>query len=302
MYARSGIPITSTSSSNNNNMEVLSAHLDGMTLTSVYKPPRTPFDSNNIMPQGRLPSTISMGDFNSRNTSWGYNNTNTDGENVENWADGNSLRLIHDPKLPASFNSGRWKIGSNPDLIFASDTIADGCVKSISEPIPHTQHRPLCLQVKAVVTPKNVPFRRRFNFKKANWKGFSKNLDSYISQLKASPDNYPDFIRAVRKSARRNIPRGCRTSYISGLSSNSTDLYQTYKESFENDPFSPTSAEAGELLMATLSEERSKIWKDMIESTDLTHNSREAWRTIKRLSDDQTKSILPLHRNSQSNC
>jgi len=37
--------------------------------------------------------------------------TNVDGEKEEEWAEANGLSLIFDAKLPASFNSGRWKRG-----------------------------------------------------------------------------------------------------------------------------------------------------------------------------------------------
>ena len=86
-----------------------------------------------------------IGDFNSHSTTWGYTNTDNEGEAVEQWADSCDFTLIHDAKLPKSFNSARWKKGYNPDLIFASESIANMCKKSVMDPIPHTQHRPSVL-------------------------------------------------------------------------------------------------------------------------------------------------------------
>ena len=86
----------------------------------------------------------------------------------QQWAESSNLSLIHDAKLPKSFTSARWKKGYNPDLIFASISIGNMCEKSILDPIPHTQHHPICVTVKPVIVPQPSPFRRRFNLRKAD--------------------------------------------------------------------------------------------------------------------------------------
>lgn len=104
MLAKNGTIIESTSKSDENNIEVLTAELRGITITSVYKPPPTPF----LMPE--IPSSgkprIVIGDFNSHSSQWGYAGNNADGDAVEAWAETNQLYLIHDAKQPKSFNSG----------------------------------------------------------------------------------------------------------------------------------------------------------------------------------------------------
>lgn len=131
------------------------------------KPPGNSFSFQNPTNYHNKDTKIIIGDFNCHNTSWGYAETDVDGEKLENWADHSNLKLIHDPKLPTSFNSGGWKRGYNPDNIFVSERIAKQAVKKIEEPIPRTQHRPITCCVTAAVKPNIMSFKRRFNFKRA---------------------------------------------------------------------------------------------------------------------------------------
>ena len=78
-------------------------------MTSVYKPLNTPFTYK--APPCLQNTEIIMDDFNSRNTIWGYDETNENGKAVESWMDVKNLELIHDPKQPSSFNSQKHKRG-----------------------------------------------------------------------------------------------------------------------------------------------------------------------------------------------
>ena len=132
----------------------------------MYKPPNDLFELP-ALGHRDLPQIV-IGDFNSQGTTWSYAITDNEGEAVEQWADLYDFTLIHDAKLSKSFNSARWKKGYNPDLIFASDSIANMCKKSVMDPILHTQHRPICVSVQPVVTPQPTHFRTRFNLRKAD--------------------------------------------------------------------------------------------------------------------------------------
>lgn len=82
--------------------------------------------------------------------------------------DTNQLCLIREAKLPPSFHSDRWRRGYNPDFAAVINDIAVLCKKIVMDPVPQTQHCPIGIQVNAAVITTIVPFKRRFNFKKAD--------------------------------------------------------------------------------------------------------------------------------------
>eukprot|EP00057_Strongylocentrotus_purpuratus_P002687 XP_003725025.1 PREDICTED: RNA-directed DNA polymerase from mobile element jockey-like [Strongylocentrotus purpuratus] len=278
-FVRKDVIIDQTSLTEKDNIEVLAVNMGKLTVTSAYKPPGSTFAFTEPQSFNYDLVNVIIGDFNSHSTSWGYEETNEDGDLAEAWAEAHHLDLIHDAKLPHSFNSCRWKKGYNPDLSFTSERI--------SEPIPHSQHRPIIVDITAAVVPQRVPLRRRFNFRKADWEQFAIDLDEVLSDLDPVPANYDQFVRTVHEISRKHIPRGCRENYIPGISAESALMYIKL---YEEDPFSEKTLSAGKLLMAAISEERRKSWQDLIDGVDMTHNSKRAWSTIKKISNDPTKS------------
>ena len=256
----------------------------------MYKPPNDQFELP-ALGNRNLPDIV-IGDFNSHSTTWGYTNTDNEGEAVEQWADSCDFTLIHDARLPKSFNSARWQKGYNPDLIFASESITNMCRKSTMDPIPHTQHCPICVNVQPVVDPQPTPFRRRFNIRKADWNGYSTELDNSIKDVEPIPSNYNRFVENKRVASRRHIPRGCRTDYVQGLTDESKNLYEAYKQQYSSNPFDNRTMESGNLLLDKMTEEKRKIWEEVITSTNITHNCRKAWKTINKLSNTQPHQTL----------
>ena len=131
-----------------------------------------------------------------------------------------------------------------------------------------------------------VPFRRRFNLKKANWEQYAYQLYAAVENIPATAECYDQFVNALRKVARKNIPRGCRRNYVPGLTPESIELIKEYRVKYEDDPFADSTITLGEELMSAISEERRKAWQTLIESTDMTHISKKAWSTIRKLCDD----------------
>ena len=136
VFVRDGLKVNSISVCEEEKVEFITVELPGVIVHSLYKPPPEPFQ---LHPLGqRIKPHIVIGHFNRHSTLWGYTTTDSDGEAVEKWADSNKLSLIHNAKLPKSFNSAIWKKGYNPDLIFLSSNISHMCRKSVLDPhIPY---------------------------------------------------------------------------------------------------------------------------------------------------------------------
>lgn len=81
-------------------------------------------------------------------------------------------------------------------------------------------------------------------------------MDNEVFKIEATPDNYDEFLNSVKAVARKYIPRGCRTEYISGLSRDSKKLLTTYEKLFYTDPFAEDTIAAGEKLLEVIAETR----------------------------------------------
>ena len=193
----------------------------------------------------------------------------------------NNLHLLHDPKLPPTFNSCRLRQGYNPDLAFVSQNISGMCNLTIYDTIPHSQHRPHGVTIKPIITPIEQPFRRCFNLRKVNWDDFMSKLGTNVDNLgPASWRKYDEFLKTVRSSTRRHIPCGCRTKYIPGLSSYSVKLLMEYQHLYNSDPFSDDTIEAGQIQCNQLEVTRQQQWEEMVANIDLTHNSKKGWQLL----------------------
>ena len=69
-----------------------------------------------------------------------------------------------------------------------------------------------------------------------------------ITALKTLNPSHPTttvFVENVRVASRRHIPRGCRTDYVQGLTDESKNLYEAYKQQYSSNPFDDRTMESG---------------------------------------------------------
>ena len=168
-------------------------------MTSVYKLPNEQFNFGSNLASTQI--NVVIGHFNSHGVEWGYRSTDKNGRLVEQRSETNQLSLVHDAKQPKSFNSKRWQQGYNPDLAFVSYSIAQLAEKDVMDAIPKTQHRPINIKLNAAIRPRNVPFRRRYNLKKAKWQSYAKEVDNGI----ANTNPVPRKLRKVCESCKEII-------------------------------------------------------------------------------------------------
>ena len=131
-------------------------------------------------------------------------------------------------------------------------------------------------EVITAISPQTIPFRHHFNFRKANWKKYTADLDSVNTNIEATPTGYTDFIIKLGCISRKMIPHGCRTSYVSSLTGDTFSRYKGYIKPYEEDFFSSDTIEAGVNLITELSQEQRRTWEDLIRNINITHRSKKA--------------------------
>ena len=220
-------------------IEWLCVDVDGYKIVNIYKPPPTRLRTVDL-PVFPHPC-LYAGDFNCRHADWGYDDNSPDGECLAGWAGINCLAHLYNAKDAASFYSGRWNTGTNPDLAFASvrpnSRLPD---RRVLDKFPRSQHRP------SLITPPRFAMAvpsisvKRWNFCKAKWSHYIA-LTNKLAKTLLPPDSldvdtaYQDFCNTIRKAAKTTIPSGYRNNYILCWDAECESLYKTLLQSSQGD-------------------------------------------------------------------
>ena len=148
---------------------------------------------------------------------------------------------IYNAKDAANFYSGRWNIGTNPDLAFAS-VGPNSCLpdRRVFKKFPSSQHRPLLITIPSfALSVPSMPVKR-WNFRKAKWSHYIALTNKFAKTL-LPPDSldvdaaYQDFCNVIKNAAKKNIPRGYRSKYIPCWDAKCESLYRTFLQSLQRD-------------------------------------------------------------------
>lgn len=181
-YAKTNIDnVKLVSTSDSNNIHNTTIKVGDLTIINIYKPPAISWPAN--QPPLISHPVLIAGDFNSHHTEWKYRENDLNGLRIMEWAELQNMHLIFSHKDMATFKSARWGSETNPDLCFVSTDLRGKPIpvnRHIVKHFPHSQHRPIFLEVGIqipVILTSPLP---RWNFSKADWSSFSRDLDSNI--------------------------------------------------------------------------------------------------------------------------
>ena len=90
---------------------------------------------------------IIMRDFNSHSPTWGYDELDSKGEDVECWATNQQQILINKPQDPPTFYPRSRRITSTPYLAFTTDNIHKLCHREVCSQLGGSNHRPVTILV-----------------------------------------------------------------------------------------------------------------------------------------------------------
>ena len=208
-----------------------------------------------------------------------------DDECLAGWASINCLALLYNAKDAASFYSGRWNTGTNPDLAFASvgpnSRLLD---RRVLDKFPRSQHRPsLITPPRFAMAVPSMPVKR-WNFHKAKWSHYIALTNKFAKTL-LPPDSldvdaaYQDFCNTIKKAAKKTIPHRYRNNYIPCSDAECESLYKTFLQSPQGDE----SSLAATALLAKLDRKQRDQWSKAVRSIDFSHSSQKAWSILNNL-------------------
>lgn len=140
---------------------------------------------------------------------------------------------------------------------------------------PHSQHRPVIIDVGIKVPLISSVPKPRWNFLKADWDRFSKKLDDAIRFIPPKASNYSRFTKLITETAKSCIPRGFRRDYSPCWNEETTRLYQDFQRT--SDP------SIANQLLTSLDNMKAEKWRKTVENMNFTHSSRKAWSVMRKL-------------------
>jgi len=131
------------------------------------------------------------------------------------------MKLVYNAKEKITFRSARWSKDYTPDLSIAlrySLNEYTMVTRHILENFPHSQHRPVVLDCGLQIPLIRYLPKPCWNFRKADWGSYEKELDYIISWIPPRASSYKRFVGAIKSVAKNTFPEALgNNTYQDGI-------------------------------------------------------------------------------------
>ena len=266
------------------------------TIYNVYSPPQTTCNFSALQ-ESHFQKTLLTGDFNGHSPSWGYNDYNPSGKEIEELCETSNLSVLQNLNTTPTLLHRAHMTLSRPDLTICSSDIQHTCSIEVINDIG-SDHRPIVTQIKSERKRSPVLRRTRWNFKKANWEAYRETSDILLLSLedKEDIDHTNDTItQMILKAASQHIPRGYHKKFKPFWNDDlQTAVAEREKsrQALEKAP-SPTTKtsynKACAKVKRTVKNSKREKWTKTCNELDLRHGGTKAWNLVSNLSGVRRK-------------
>jgi len=115
----------------------------------------------------------------------------------------------------------------------------------------------------------------KWNLHKANWDAYTNYMEKNINRIPPLPENYPRFVKLVKKATCTAIPKGHRQNYTPCWNMECTYLLKEYERTGNET--------IANQLIESLDNERRNRWITAMNNKYITHSSRKSWELLRKL-------------------
>ena len=252
---------------------------------------------------------IIIGDFNSHSQSWGYSETDTRGEEVEDWQIDNHLQLLNKPEDPDTYLSRRWLTTSTPDLAFISNNLQPGAERRVLDQLAGSDHRPIKISLDLNYRPESSKPLPRWNYQKAKWEEYARLTDQYTANIntrwKDTNNMVQEFNTAVKRAAKETIPRGARKDFKPYWNEKLQELEDEVNAARKKVEEEPTLENKIGLQAKTALHKRTFIqtaranWKKKTGKLNLDKDGSKLWKLARAMNDEKATTAPNVLRHNE---